>query len=545
MRCCVLANMNMSKDFVLRESLRGLMVGFQEIYYINLKENYYYMVHPDIEDEAGQRDYRESIIKFLDGDRILDEDRKKMWEFLQPFSVRCALRNADIVECQYRRITSDRKPEWCMAAFSVCRRKDTDVETVVLSIHSIGALVQKEEQQRNALELALEQAKKANQAKTEFLSNMSHDIRTPMNAIIGFTDLARTHVDDPEYMEEYLNKIALSSNHLLDLVNNVLDLSKIESGKMRLHEEPRSITQMFIKLREILKGQAAEKKIQFEVMWNDIRHDLIWADELRVEQILINLAGNAVKYTPEGGRVIVRMVEEESDGSPYGNYLLTVQDNGMGISPEYLEKIFEAFSRDENAMLSQSEGAGLGLAITKAIVELYGGTIEAESRIGEGSCFTVRLPFLLVNEAAQKAYERTTMQAQACAVDFSGKRILLADDNVFSAEIAGEYLERAGFVVDTVTNGREAIEMLLNREPGTYTAVLLDLLMPVMDGFAATKVIRALPDPRLSNIPIIAMTAKVFAEDRQRTKEAGMDGHIAKPVDAEALLSVLLHVMEK
>lgn len=531
-----------SADFGLREALQSLMLGFREVYYINLKENYYYMLHPKLDDKTERGNYKETIVKHFESGLILDEDRKNVWEFLQPFNIRRALRHADTTEYRYRRMTPEGEPEWCMATFSVCKHTGTDVETVILSIRSIEELVRKEEQQRNALELALMQAKSASQAKTMFLSNMSHDIRTPMNAIIGFTDLVRNHVDEPEYVKGYLDKIALSSDHLLGLINDVLDLSKIESGKMQLHEEPKSITRMFTKLYDILKGQAAEKNIRFEVMWNEIRHDLIWADELRIEQMLINLAGNAVKYTPEGGTIIVRIAEEDSDSPSYGNYLITVRDNGIGINPEYLPKIFEAFSRDENAAVLQNEGAGLGLSITKSIVELSGGTIDVESTLGEGTCFTVRIPFLLAEE--EEVHKRIPEPADKAAVDFSNKRILLAEDNLFSAEIAAEYLENMGFIVDTVNNGREAVDMLLSKEPGTYFCILMDLQMPVLDGISAAKEIRALSDKRLSAVPIIAMTANVFAEDQQRTKEAGMNGHIIKPVDRQILQSVLLQVQD-
>lgn len=530
-----------SADFGLREALQSLMLGFREVYYVNLKNNYYYMLHQKLGDETERGDYKETIVKHFESGLILDEDRKNVWGFLQPFNVRRALRHADTTEYRYRRMTPDGRPEWCMATFSVCRRTDMDVESAVLSIRSIEELVCKEEQQRNVLELALMQAESANHAKTVFLSNMSHDIRTPMNAIVGFTDLARRHADEPEYVKGYLDKIALSSDHLLGLINDVLDLSKIESGKMQLHEEPKSITRMFIKLQDILRGQAAEKNIQFDVVCDDIHHDLILADELRVEQVLINLAGNAIKYTPEGGKVIVRIEEEENDSPTYGNYHITVRDNGIGISPEYLPKIFEAFSRDENAAVHQKEGAGLGLSITKSIVELSGGTIDVESTPGAGTCFSVHIPFLLAEEEEHKAISEPADKVEA---DFSHKRILLAEDNLFSAEITTEYLESMGFTVDTVNNGREAVNMLLSKEPGTYFCILMDLHMPVLDGISTAKEIRALPDRHLSAIPIIAMTANAFSEDQRSTEEAGMNGHIVKPVDRQTLQSALLHLRD-
>lgn len=530
-----------SADFGLREALQSLMLGFREVYYVNLKNNYYYMLHPKLGDETERGDYKETIVKHFESGLILDEDRKNVWGFLQPFNVRRALRHADTTEYRYRRMTPDGRPEWCMATFSVCRRTDMDVESAVLSIRSIEELVCKEEQQRNVLELALMQAESANHAKTVFLSNMSHDIRTPMNAIVGFTDLARRHADEPEYVKGYLDKIALSSDHLLGLINDVLDLSKIESGKMQLHEEPKSITRMFIKLQDILRGQAAEKNIQFDVVCDEIHHDLILADELRVEQVLINLAGNAIKYTPEGGKVIVRIEEEENDSPTYGNYHITVRDNGIGISPEYLPKIFEAFSRDENAAVHQKEGAGLGLSITKSIVELSGGTIGVESTPGAGTCFSVHIPFLLAEEEEHKAISEPADKVEA---DFSHKRILLAEDNLFSAEITTEYLESMGFTVDTVNNGREAVNMLLSKEPGTYFCILMDLHMPILDGISTAKEIRALPDRHLSAIPIIAMTANAFSEDQRSTEEAGMNGHIVKPVDRQTLQSALLHLRD-
>lgn len=529
-----------SADFGLREALQSLMLGFREVYYINLKKNYYYMLHPELGSSAGQGDYREGVVRHFEDGLILNEDRKRVWEFLQPFNIRRALLDADITECRYRRMTPQGQAEWCTAAFSACRRSGTEVESVILSIRSIEELVHHEEQKRKELELTLRHAENANRAKTVFLSNMCHDIRTPMNAIVGFTDLARSHADEPERVKGYLDKIALSSGHLLGLVNDVLDLSKIESGNIELHKEPKSISKMFAGLCDMLKGEAEKKNIQFDVLWNEVRHDLVWADELRVEQVLINLAGNALKYTPAGGHVTVRIIEENCECSS-GIYIITVRDNGIGITPEYLPHIFDAYSRDDTAAVLQSEGTGLGLPIAKSIVELLGGTIAVRSSVGEGTCFTVRVPFLPVQEEHRSVPE----SAGIAAADFSGKRVILAEDNVFSAEIAMEYLRSMGFTVDLVHNGRAAVDLLLSRAPETYYCILMDIQMPVLDGLSAAREIRALQKEHLSSTPIIAMTANVFEEERRRIAEAGMDGYVVKPLDRQALLAELLYIQDR
>ena len=548
--------------------------------------------------------------------------------------------------------------------------------SIVLGIRSVDKEIRSEMEQRGHLKDALMQANRASKAKSVFLSNMSHDIRTPMNAIVGFTSLAMKHIDNRDRMEEYLKKIMTSGNHLLSLINDVLDMSRIESGKIRLEEKACSLPEILHGICNIVQADVHAKQLELHVDTMDIRNEDIFCDKLRLNQVLLNLLGNAVKYTGAGGAINMRITEKAGAPEGYATYEFSIKDNGVGMSAEFVEHIFEPFEREMNSTVSGIQGTGLGMAITKNIVDMMNGTIEVESELGEGSTFTVSFTFqirekekeeqdipelkncralvvdddfntcdsvsymlgqiglraewtlsgkeavLRTKQASMRkdgylvyiidwllpdmngievtrrvrqmmgddvpvivltAYDWSDIEEEAkeagvtafCSkplfmselrdclrtvigleeadeveqvsgtVQFKAGRILLAEDNELNQEIAVEILDSAGFKTEVAENGKIAVEMLEKSSPGYYQLVLMDVQMPVMDGYQATQAIRSLEDPALQSIPILAMTANAFEEDKQNALKCGMNGHISKPINIERLLETLENVLRQ
>ena len=396
-----------------------------------------------------------------------------------------------------------------------------------------------------ALSEAVRAAETANRAKSTFLSNMSHDIRTPMNAIIGFTTLAVSNIDDKNKVRDYLGKILSSSNHLLSLINDILDMSRIESGKIHLEETEVSLSDVLHDLKTIISGQIHAKQLELYMDAMDVTNEDVYCDKTRLNQVLLNLLSNAVKFTPAGGTVSVRL--KQFPGTVKGSemYEIRVKDNGIGMSPEFVKKIFSPFERERTSTVSRTQGTGLGMAITKNIVDMMGGTIDVQTEQGKGTEFIVCLPFRIQSEKhhTEKIAEDTILPAAGS--DFRGKRILLVEDNELNSEIAVELLNAYGFVVDTAENGAEAVEKVKNSTPGNYDLVLMDVQMPVMNGYEATKQIRALNDPALAGITILAMTANAFDEDRKKALECGMNGFLSKPIVIEELIGTLQKNIEQ
>ena len=387
---------------------------------------------------------------------------------------------------------------------------------------------------RKAAEQARKEAEQANAAKQEFLSSMSHDIRTPMNAIIGMTSLALDNTDDPKRVRDYLGKIALSSKHLLGLINDVLDISKIESGKMTLNVEPVSLREAMDSIVNIMQPQVTAKNQQFKAAAREILSENVCCDGVRLNQVLINLLGNAVKFTPEKGAVQLTVYQEAlpEDASRVRTHFL-VSDTGIGMSKEYQKVIFESFSREDNTRVRKTEGSGLGMAITKCIVDAMGGTISVRSEQGRGSEFHVVLD--LEKAAAPAASEAADGAAERVNdVVLKGRRILLAEDNELNWEVARELLSILELELDWAENGEICVEKFRNSPAGHYDAIIMDVRMPVIDGYEATAAIRRL-EREDADIPIIAMTADAFSEDIQRCLERGMNDHLAKPIDIQAV----------
>lgn len=386
-------------------------------------------------------------------------------------------------------------------------------------------------------------AKEANLAKTQFLHNVSHDIRTPMNAILGYSELMKNELNDNDLPKvlEHLNKLQKAGNILLSIINNVLDMARIESGHMELDENYVNIEDIRQRLFEMFEDEAKKKNIHVRYTFN-VEHKHVMADVTKVEEIFVNILSNAVKYTPSNGSVEVNVDELSCDDPGYMIVRTTIMDTGIGMSQEYLEKIFESFSR-ERMTSSKISGTGLGMAIVKKYVDLLGGTIDVKSVLGKGSTFIVTLKYKMADE---KYY--LNKQEENCEVDnaiFNGKHILLAEDNDLNAEIALTILERAGLFVDRVKNGIECVNKVIENPCGTYDVVLMDIQMPKMDGYKATCEIRNLQDTAKACIPIVAITANAFEEDKKKAIDAGMDGHIAKPINIEDLFVVLTDILNK
>ncbi len=427
------------------------------------------------------------------------------------------------------------------------------------------------------LEKMAEEARSANEAKTRFLFNMSHDIRTPMNAIIGFSNFLKQHVDDREKTLEYIDKIQTSSSFLLSLINDVLEMARIESGKAMLKMESGCLSDLANSLNAVFEPSIRTKNLKYSCNLN-VTHEYLICDKTKLREIILNILGNAIKYTPDGGQVTVDITEENLAREGYARYRFVVKDTGIGMSEEYLPHIFEEFTRERTSTESKVFGAGLGLPIVKALIDLMGGTVEIESKVGKGSTFIVTLSFQLADQEQirlldQRKSEKTDLQAsdwgeeklreypkipekakksektvensessqEAC---FQGKRVLLAEDNDLNAEIAETILEERGFVVERAADGELCVEELQKKPERYYDMILMDIQMPNMDGYTAAEVIRKLKDPRRLT-PIVAMTANAFEEDRRKAFEAGMNAHIAKPINVNAMFETIREILSE
>ena len=394
------------------------------------------------------------------------------------------------------------------------------------------------------LEIALKKAEEANLAKTRFLNNMSHDIRTPMNAILGYAQIMEDELNGKEMPEvsEHLEKLQQSGNLLLSIINNVLDMARIESGRMELDENYCRIEDVWKSLFAVFDENAMKKNIALHYAMN-VEHEHVLTDVTKVKEILVNILSNAIKYTPAGGSVMVDVDELPCDESGYMIVKIRVSDTGIGMSQDYQTKIFEAFTREQNTTKSKIAGTGLGMSIVKKYVDLLGGTINVESELGKGSIFTVTLKHRIADESY---YVKEYIEESGTGSEIlEGRNILLAEDNDLNAEIAEAILERAGLKTERVEDGIQCVNRIMEMPVGTYDMILMDIQMPKMDGYKATQAIRNLPDRGKACIPIIAMTANAFVEDKRDAIAAGMNGHIAKPIQVDKLLSMLAEVIRQ
>lgn len=399
------------------------------------------------------------------------------------------------------------------------------------------------DESKDALSDALSAAEHANCAKTVFLNNMSHDIRTPMNAIIGFTALADSHIDNKEKVRDYLGKISVSSQHLLSLINDVLDMSRIESGKVLINVSEAHLTDVINDICTIVHANISSNQLNLNIDTNDIIHDDIFVDKLRLQQVLLNILSNAVKFTPTGGMISLKVIEKQPEDNITAWFEFRIKDNGIGMSEEFCNMIFDAFTREQTSTVSGIQGTGLGMAITKKIVDMMGGTISVNSEEGSGSEFIVYLPCRIVDKASEDDVTDKNNGDTVSIHDIKGKTVLIAEDNEMNQMIAKAILEEMGLTVDIAENGESAVRKIKEADAGYYSIVLMDIQMPVMDGYEAAKRIRSLDDNGKADIPIVAVTANAFDEDKKLALSAGMNGHLAKPYDIEQIRKTLIDLL--
>ena len=392
-------------------------------------------------------------------------------------------------------------------------------------------------QENEQLEVRLSAAEEASKAKTFFLSNMSHDIRTPLNAIIGYTALANREGVTYDGKSEYIDKIGIASRQLLEIVNDVLDMSRIESGKFSLEPTRVNLENCVREVCDLVRIQLEAKKIRLSASCA-VSHPWVLCDKAMLDRALMNLLCNAGKFTEESGSVSLQLTELPG-GDGTGRYEIRIKDTGIGMSREFAERLFVPFERERTSTVSRIQGTGLGLAITKSIVDMMGGGITVQTEKGKGTEFTVTVEFPLTEP------EEAIRSNGDDEISFKGMRALLVEDNMINMEIAQMLLSEAGFLIETAENGKIALEMTAASEQGYYDVILMDIQMPVMDGYTATQAIRSLPDAGLAGIPIIAMTANAFQEDIKKAEEVGMNGHIAKPLDIPSMKATLQHVLKK
>ncbi len=486
----------------------------------------------DISKRFGERieSLQELIRRTAERD-IHANDREKFRNFFKLENIKSCFENGESNPSIVCRTRNNKAGLWNYERFACYINKDDYNDDLYGICVAYDANVEVIRQKK--LEEAKEEAESANRAKSAFLFNMSHDIRTPMNAIIGFTNLAKQSTDDPEQTGQYLEKILMSSNHLLSLINDVLEMSRIESGKIELDNSPCNLTQIMEDSAEMVRNLAESKNQDLSIDLSKLTDESIICDELRLKQILLNLLSNAVKYTPDNGRIEFSALEKDTAAPQRKIYEFHVKDNGIGMSPEFAARVFEAFEREKNSTVSGIQGTGLGMTITRKIVDMMGGTIDVDTAPGKGTEFTVVTEFEITSEDTRRPKAKPAMSTET---DFSGKRLLLVDDMPTNREIAKAILRKIGFIVEEAFDGSQAVSMVEASAPGYYDAVLMDIQMPVMNGYEAAKKIRLIADQKLASIPILAMTANAFDEDRKRALEAGMNGHVAKPINIKALM---------
>ena len=421
-------------------------------------------------------------------------------------------------------------------------KKKDGTRMAVVGTRNIDSLIKKERMQEEKLKKAYVAAENANKAKTEFLNNMSHDIRTPMNVILGYNQLMKSQLTESKQLD-YQKKIEQSGKLLLAIINNVLDMARIESGKIKVDENYERVGEVVDEIISTFSSEAEEKEIHLSGSMK-VTHRNILCDGTKIREIYVNLVSNAMKYTPRGGNVTITVEELPCEKEGYMKVKSEIKDTGIGMSKEYLPTLFEPFSREQNTTTGRIGGTGLGMPIVKKMVDLMGGSIEVASELGKGTVFT----FTLMHKIAdRKFYSQKTEAAETSEMgkNLSGKHVLLAEDNDLNAEIAVTVLEETGIVIERVEDGIQCVNRVAQMSPGTYDLILMDIQMPNMDGYKATRCIRRLDDKKKAEIPIIAMTANAFAEDRKKAFDAGMNGHIAKPIDIEKLGAVILSVLNK
>lgn len=496
---------------------------------------------PDQKGDMLSKAHQEELIRQV----IAEPFQESYWKFVDISTVAKRLEERETLSFTARTVDE----RW-MTMIIVPQGYDKDGKlcTVLVANRDVTEEKEREIAQDKNLRNALAAAEHANRAKTVFLNNMSHDIRTPMNAVIGFTALATTHIDNKELVLDYLKKIHISGQHLLSLINDVLDMSRIENGSVRIEYTVVHLPDILHDLKTIIQESVHSKQQELYIDTQDVLHEDIITDKLRLTQVLLNISSNAVKFTPVGGTVKIRVSEKPCRRDGYTTVVFSVKDNGIGMSPEFREQVFDSFTREHTVTENGIGGTGLGMAITKNIVDMLGGTIQVESEVGKGTEFTVMLECeisgtTVKGESAPEQRELLKNEKQKHRAEiqrhYEGKKVLLVEDNELNREIATAIMEEIGLDVDCVEDGTDAVNIMSSAEGRKYDLIFMDIQMPKMDGYTATREIRTLNDPKCANIPIIAMTANAFEEDRKKAIKAGMNAHIAKPISADIILENL------
>ncbi len=523
------------------EMIEGLSVDYESIFYVDLDKD---QIKAYRVSERFRKQFPEHYVvrKFtgFDADYIAEwvypEDRELLKGVSDPAYICRELERSENRNFHLNYRTYEKQDIKYIQLRVVNVGGEESVSQVIFGYRNMDEEMISEMKQKKLLKAALDEATLANNAKNLFLTNMSHDIRTPMNAIVGFTELARKHMQDQEKISNYLDMISTSSEQLLQLLSDVLEISRLESGAVNIEEEECSLMDIAHQVQMSILPRAAEKNITLSLDISNLKHDNVRADKGRLSQILTYLTDNAVKYTGVDGRVTIVVIEKEQGGAQDDlvTYQFAIEDNGIGISEEFMTTLFDPFEREKNTTLSGIHGTGLGLAITKKLVDIIGGRIEVFSTPGEGSRFIITLPLRL-----QESSGYFGASEDAVPHFSTDKRILIVDDNEINLEIEYEVLKDAGFLVDTAEDGSIAVEKIKQSKPGDYDLTLMDIQMPIMDGHRATRAIREMKNPALAGIPIIAVSANAFEEDKRMAMESGMNAHLAKPLDTLRLYKLI------
>ena len=528
--------------------INSLSSMFFAAYYIDLEKDTFQPVtqEEEVVDVLGdERNYTQGINTYAQK-FVCPDDREEYLSCVNRQNLMNTLRDGQtFIATEYRKMPNEKNQRtWTRATVVLAEAaQDGSPRRAVYVAQDVTESKLKEEKDQQTLLEACKAAARANAAKSDFMSRMSHDIRTPMNAIIGMTEIAVRHLDERERVLDCLEKITVSSKHLLSLINEVLDMSKIESGKIELSEEEVNLAGLIDNLVTMIRPSVQQNHHDLDVHIANVEHQYVLGDPVRMQQVFMNILGNSVKYTPNGGKLALEVYEKPSGMDGYGCYEFVFTDNGMGMSKEFLEKLFEPFSREESSRVNKIEGTGLGMAIARSIARKMNGDIIVESELGKGSRFTVQLSLKLGNQVApdqksEEAQEQEMVQALSKEA-LAEKRLLLVEDNELNREIAVELISQTGVSVDSAENGQEALACFEKMPENHYDMIFMDIQMPVMDGYEATAKLRRLARRDAPQIPIIAMTANAFAEDIRKSREAGMNEHLTKPLDIGALMKCL------
>ena len=524
--------------------------AYYEVYYVNLSDNTCKRIYPWYIEDNEFIDYTNEVNRRISGNIICNNSEEDVSTLLAVDNLKCELKHKDKTEYRYKRQVTNGVFRWCLVSVVVEKRKNGEPVSVILMIRDIEDVIKKEIEQQLLIEEALAQAESASRAKGKFLSDMSHEIRTPMNVILGYASIAQNNMDnrDQDKVKDCLEKIKEAGNHLIGIINDVLEVSRIEQGKINIENEKSDIYELMTDFYNLVEIQAAVKKQKMTIDLEGITDKYVYMDWTRISQVLINLINNAIKYTPVGGHIDVIVKEDCNNniGDNIHNYIIIVKDNGRGIDEKDMPSLFDLYTRGAYDNDISVEGTGLGLSISKQIIELMNGTIDVDSKLGEGTTFTVKLPLQYVvrtqadKNVTDNGTDNNIIKNNQSLLDI---KVMVVDDNQYNREIACELLRENGAHIIECASGSEAVDYIKYRN-GIVDIILMDVCMPDMDGFEATRLIRQLEKDRWQDIPIVAMTANAFDEDRKKALEHGMNGHIAKPFDIDTFAETVLEYVK-